>query len=359
VSYEARLDRKPESLTVALRTPGESLPRAQAAVPNKESGTAVVAFDPSALRDAHGTLLASLVAKFMDGRGESAPVWVIQEDRLTYEPGGEGTSSAKQKVEETGEGLAELLDEIAKREGVAAVIEYLRQLRIKFDEGGSGPPVGRKFRLRLRDPFHADVAPEWLLGHKGEADDLASAIMDFVERHIKGRLVKHARRGNVNGMENFLDVFTAIVRLVYVYHVRGVVKRGGLVGSVIRCIEVATAGVDADDLTCDGYLLAVADNLQDDDLLQQASDTGNFAGHIRAALKIVQRVRFVPNEPNQYGPAPTRPRECLPTLSAQVWETFAEAGLAEPSSDDVMEALEQYRMFTEKELAELRAEFSR
>jgi hypothetical protein len=41
-----------------------------------------------------------------------------------------------------------------------------------------------------------------------------------------------------------------------------------------------------------------------------------------------------------------------------VWETFAEAGLAEPSSDDVVEALEQYRMFTEKELAELRAEFS-
>src|SRR5262249_49943681 len=96
VSYEAPLDPKPESLRVAIRTPGEPLPRAQEPVPTKESGTATVAFDPSVLRDAHGTLLASLVAKFTDGQHESAPVWVIQEDRLTYEPGGEGASSAKQ-----------------------------------------------------------------------------------------------------------------------------------------------------------------------------------------------------------------------------------------------------------------------
>jgi hypothetical protein len=357
VGYEARLDRRPETLWVALRTPGEPLPRAQEAVPNQESGTATVAFAPAALRDAHGTVLASLVARFPDGQQESAPVWVIQEGRLTYEPAGEGASSAKHKVQETGEGLAELLDEIGKREGVAAVIEFLRQLRIKFNDGGGGLPVGRKFRLRLRDPFQADVAPEWLLRHQGQADDLASAITDFVERHIKGRLVRHARRGNVNGMENFLDVFTAVVRLVYVYHRRGVVKRGELIGSVIRCVEVATAGVKANDLTCGGYLQAVADNLQDEDLLQQASDTTNFAGHVRAALMIAQRIRFDPNESDHNGPPPERPRECLPALSSKVRKAFAEAGLGEPSSKDILEALEQYRMFTERELSELGAEF--
>jgi hypothetical protein len=357
VSYEARLDPKPESLRVAIRTPGEALPRAQEPVPNREGGTTTIAFDPSVLRDAHGTLLASVVAKFTDGQHESAPVWVIQEDRLTYEPGGEGSSSAKQKVEETGEGLAELLDEIGKREGVAAVIEYLRQLRIKFNDGGSGLPVGRKFRLRIRDPFQADVAPDWLLQQKGEADDLASAITDFVDRHIKGRLLKHARRGNVNGMENFLDVFTAIVRLLYVYHVRGVVKQGALIGSVIRCIEAATAGVDTNNLTCDGYLLVVADNLNDDELLQQVSDTVNFAGHVRAALMIAQKVRFVPNDHSDpYRPPPKRPSECLPTVAGCVRDTFAKADLAKPPSKDVMEALEQYRMFSDKDLSEFRAE---
>jgi hypothetical protein len=355
VSYQARLGSRPDSLLVPVRTPGETLPRAQEAVPNRENGTATVAFDPAALRDAHGTILASLVAKLPDGKQESAPVWVIQEHRLTYEPSGEG-SSARRKVEETGEGLPEILEEIGKREGVVAVIEYLRHLNIRFNEGGGGLFVGRKFRLRPRDPFHADMAPEWLLQQKGQAENLAEAITDFVERHVKGRLVKHARRGNVNGMENFLDVFTAIVPLVYVYHVRGVVKRGGVIGSVIRCIEVATAGVATDDLTCDGYLLAVADNLQDGELLQQASDTVNFAGHVRAALMIAQRVRFVPNESDRYGPPPKRPRECLASVSSKLRDAFAEAGLAEPSRKDVMEALEQYRMFTDKDLSELRAE---
>ena len=92
--------------------------------------------------------------------------------------------------------------------------------------------------------------------------------MEFVERHVKGRLVKHARRGNVNGMENFLDIFTTIVRLLYVYHVRGVVK--GLVGEVIRCIKVATEGVKEQDLKSDGYLLSLAHNLRDKELRQQA-----------------------------------------------------------------------------------------
>ena len=48
VSYQSRLGFKPDSLMVAVRTPGEMLPRAQQAVPNRESGTATVAFDPAA-----------------------------------------------------------------------------------------------------------------------------------------------------------------------------------------------------------------------------------------------------------------------------------------------------------------------
>jgi hypothetical protein len=33
-------------------------------------------------------------------------------------------------------------------------------------------------------------------------------------------------------MENFLDVFTALVRLLYVYHRRGVVDRLKLIGRI-------------------------------------------------------------------------------------------------------------------------------
>jgi hypothetical protein len=356
VRYWHQLPIKPSRLRLAIRTPGEQRPRAFLNVPNKESGLATVHAPEPVLKDAHGTILASLVAEVGDERLESPPIWVIHEGRLTYEPGGEGSSSAKSKVEESGEGLTEFLEELGKRDGVAAVIEYLRHLNIRFNDGSGGLRSGRAFRLRIRDPFHPDVAPDWLLNAKDNANSLAEALYDFVDRHEKYRLRRHAKRGNINGMENFLDIFTALVRLLYVYHVRGVVKRGGVVGPVICCIEVATAGVNTKDQTFNGYLLAVADNLQDEDVLQQASDKVNFAGHIRAALMIAQRVRFDPKESDRYGPAPKRPKDCLPTASSKVRDTFAHVGLAEPSKKDVMDALEQYQMFSDKELTELRAD---
>jgi hypothetical protein len=356
VSYTSRLAVRPSSLRVAIRTPGEGLPRATAFLPNKESGSATVNIPPATLGDAHGTILATLQAELPDHREESDPIWVIQEDRLTYEPSGEGSSSTKQKVEETGEGLAEFLEEIGKRDGVVAVIEYLRHLNIRFNDGSGGLAVGRKFRLRLHDPFHADVAPEWLIHFKSESESLAGAIGEFVERHEKRRLRKHASRGNINGLENFLDIFTAMVRLLYVYHVRGVVTKGQLVGRVCLCLEIATGGIDGENDPCDGYLLSISDNLDDPELLQEVSNTTNFAGGLRAALLIAQKVRFVPNEQSDYGPTPKRPRECLRTVAQKVRDTFAEVGLAEPSKKDVMEALEQYRMFSDKDLADFRAE---
>ena len=123
VSYWHRLATKPSSLRLAIRTPGEQRPRTFLNVPNKESGTATVNPPDSVLKDAHGTILASLVAEVGDERVESPPIWVIQEGRLTYESSGEGSSSAKSKVEESGEGLTEFLEELGKRDGVSAVVE--------------------------------------------------------------------------------------------------------------------------------------------------------------------------------------------------------------------------------------------
>jgi hypothetical protein len=384
VSYKTRLPVKPTSLRVAIRTPGEHLPRAFASLPIKETGTATVSVPPAVLGDAHGTILATLVAELPDHREESAPIWVIQEHRLTHEPSGEGSSSAGQKVKETGEGLTEILEEIGKRDGISAVIEYLRHTDIRFNDGSGGFAMGRRFRLRLHDPFHPDVAPEWLINLTSEASDLAEAIQDFVERHERRRLRKHAKNGNINGMENFLDIFTAMIRLLYVYFLRSLamkdkkaaqhtqfssqygknvekkekllVSQGQLIGHVCTFIEIATGGIETDHDSCNGYLLAVSENLNDDALLQEVSITANFAGEIRAALLMIQKVRFVPNEQVQYGPSPKRPSECLSMLSKKVRDTFAEVGLAEPSNKDVLAALEQYRLFNDKEMAEFRIE---
>src|SRR2546430_8898176 len=58
----------------------------------------VCSSDLNALTDASGALLANLVAE-IDGESSEGPlVWVIQEDRLTYEPG-EGGGTTKRSEE--------------------------------------------------------------------------------------------------------------------------------------------------------------------------------------------------------------------------------------------------------------------
>jgi hypothetical protein len=357
VTYQHRLESKPASLQIAFRSPGEPLPRALAGVRNIESYTESVPLPPAVVADSHSTIMASLVAEFSDHQEESDPVWVIQEDRLTYEPGGDRCADSKKRVEETGEGLNEYLEEIGKREGVSGMIDYLKHTTIRFHDGSSRFAFGRKFRIRIRDPFHPDMAPEWLIHVKGQSETLDSAIGEFVERHERRRLRRHASRGNINGMENFLDIFTAMVRVLYVYYTRGFVKKGRFLGHVYNMIQIATGGSESEDDSYDGYLLSIHKNLSGNTkLLQEASDNTHFAAEIRAALLIAQKVRFVPNEKNDYGSPARRPRECLPTLARTVRDSFGKVGLGEPPKKDILEALERYRIFTNTELSEFWAE---
>jgi len=356
VSYRHRLATKPSGLRLAIRTPGEQRPRAFLNLPNKEDGTATLSPPESALKDAHGTILASLVADVGDKREESPPIWVIQEGRLTYEPSGEGSSSAKSKVEQSGEGLTEFLEELGNRDGVSAVIEYLRHLNIRFNDGGRGLHGGRMFRLRIRDPFHADIAPDWLLNAKGDTSNLAEAIYDFVDRHEKQRLRRHANRGNINGMENFLDIFTALVRLLYVYYVRGIVPPNMLIKRFCDYLELATSGIDSSQDSSDGYLNSVYDNLGNAEYLQEVCDELNFLGHIRAAFLIVQKVRYVPGERSTWGTPPKRPSECLPSYRKRLREAIKALDLDEPSNADIMKAIGEYKMFSATELVELEKE---
>jgi HKD family nuclease len=354
LTYQHHLKSKPSSLRLAIRTPEEQRPRALINLPNKEKGTATVTPTEAALADVHGTILASLVAEVEGHREESPPVWVIQEGRLTYEPSGERSSSRTSKVEETGEGLTELLEEIGNRGGVAAIIEYLRHLNIRFYDGGSGSGH-RRSRLRIHDPFHPDVAPEWLL--KTDTDDLSTALSEFVDRHEKQRLQRHAKRGNINGMENFLDIFTTLIRLLYVYYLRGVINRHMLIGHFCNYLYVATSGIESDDDHSEGYLYTLYENLgRDTNYLQEVCNDLNFLGHLRAALLIVQKVRFVPGEQTTWGPSPKCPSDCLPSIRDKVNGTINELGLDEPSKQEVMKAMAEYKMFSPEGLAEFEKE---
>jgi hypothetical protein len=259
-------------------------------------------------------------------------------------------------VEESGDGLTEFLEELGKRDGVSAVIEYLRHLNIRFNDGGGGLRGGRMFRLRIRDPFHADVAPDWLLNAKEDTTNLAEAIYDFVDRHEKQRLRKHAKRGNINGMENFLDIFTALVRLLYVYHLRGLVHRDQLIARFCNYLDVATNGIDSSQDSSDGYLYGVYDKLRNAEYLQEVCDELNFLGHLRAAFVIVQKVRYIPGEKSIWGTAPRRPSECLPDHRKRLREAIKELDLNEPPKADIVKAVGEYKMFSPAELAEVEKE---
>jgi hypothetical protein len=336
------------SLALAIRTPGERHPRIAVPLPRASHASQTVNLPKNALADAQGSLLANLLAE-VDGESIEGPlVWVIQEDRLTYEPG-EGGATTKRRVEETGEGLHELLDEIGSRDGIRGVIEFLQHFNIQFADGDGNRGSSRRFQISIRDPFQSDIAPEWLKGLPDKTKDLEAAVLEFVERHRKHRLLRHAKRGNINGMENFLDIFTALVRLLYVYAERGVVKREKLIGRFCRFIELATKGSADEDEPFDGYLSATSANLgRGRNLLRDRCDETNYLGIVDTALLIARRTRA----DGENGAA----KEVLPTTARMVHDVAVECGLSRPTRDRVRDALTAYRMLSEDEIRRLLAQ---
>ncbi len=338
------------SLRLGIRTPSEKLPRKMLSVPLAEKATETLPLPENSLADCKGTILATLHAELADGtKVRSLPVWIVQEERLTYVPG-EGASSSKSRIETTGDGLQEYLDELGRRDGAKAVADYLRHLNIRFHDGSGRGGSKRKFRIRISDPYQDDIAPDWLLNAKRESPNIEKAISEFVERHIKKKLKKHSERGNINGMVNFLDIFTTLVKVLTLWHKRGVVKNGRLIAPVNRMLAVATSGQDTDKEFFNGYLYSLWDSLHGDvELLQRVCDENNYCGEIVAALLISQSVRYQPGEVLD-GKKITRPQETLVKQYNMVLDAFSECDLYEPTTEQVKEALERYNLFAEQEV---------
>lgn len=351
-SYSHGLADTPSTLRLAIRAAGEARTRLSVSLPNRPQGNETITIHETALADVHGTLLATLVAETTEGRRESDPLWIIQPHRLTYEPG-EGSSSSKSRVEETGEGLLDYLNEIGKRDGIAGVVEYLRHLNIRFSGGGKNFG-SRKFRIQIHDPYSTDMAPDWLIASKSQSDDLAAAIIDFNKRHEKRRLRKHAESGNINGIENFLDIMRTMIRLTYVYSRRDDVPkitRGNVISVTTRCIELATSGIEREDDPWDGFLYTMWNNLDGDvETLQEVLTETAYTAEIRAILLIAQKMRFIPNEQVSHGEPPQRPQQVLVRWAKMIKNAFAECEIAEPSTEEVERVLDSYYMFSKKDI---------
>jgi hypothetical protein len=353
VSYEHSLSTAPDNLALAIRNVRESSPLKTWFLPNVRSGQKCVSVPDSVWPQLGGALAASLVAHYSDTRLESVPTWVVQPHRLTHIPSDGNGGGKKSRIEESGEGLPEFLDELAKTEGIRAVIDYLKRLNIRFFDGEHGlrPPLPPT--VRPHDPFRPDIDPEWLKSLEARTT-LAEAIIDFVERHQKRRLREHAARGNINGLDNFVDIFTTITRLVWLHYRRRVITFGWLIPLLLRNVDIATVGYESTVIVGHkttheasyGYLDSLADNLKaDKPLLRDRCRSRNIAGHIRAALLIAQVVRFNPDE--QY--APKSPSGCHPDHRANIKKALKKAGLKWPTADDTMDALRALNVFEEAE----------
>lgn len=351
VNYSHTLERKPSSLRVTIRAPGENRPRARVALPNSSEAVTTVTVPEAALADSHAALLVSLAAEVGDDWQEGPSVWLVQEGRLTHEPV-QGTGGTKGKIKDTGEGLPEYLDELGDQGGTAMMADYLRHLNIRFVDGAAGLPARRKFRVKIQDPFHGDRAPSWLVTDDSGSDELEEAIHDFVDRHERLRLRRHAKRGNINGVENFLDIFSTLTRLLYVYYRRGVVKGGRLVGRFTRVIEIATSGRDIEGDHLDSFLLSIRANLGGDvGLLREVCDQTHYLAEIRAALLIAQWVRRAEDDSTS-----ARPRDVLPSCASAVSEAISRCALKEPDASEIRQSLESYGIVDHDEADALLAE---
>ena len=210
--------------------------------------------------------------------------------------------------------------------------------------------------MRITDPFESDKIPEWLLHAKGEADNLAEAVLDFVDRHDKNKLRKHAERGNINGMGNFVDILTTCIRLLYIYYKRELVHRHKVIRRICDWCELATSGRDTEKEFFDGYLFSLWDNLGgDEELLQKVCAEHALCAELVAMLLIAQKLRYVPGETPQYGKPPKSHKDVLTRQAEIITNGIAECGLEEPTKKEVQEALERYQMFSPDEVSEILA----
>jgi hypothetical protein len=296
--------------------------------------------------DSSGTLLATIIAESDGQKFESSPYWIVQESRLTYEPG-EPQSSSESKIVETGEGLAEFIDDLGKREGVNAVIEYLRHLNIRYEDGAGGGVGLRPFKLKMHDPYRPDEAPKWLLEAHINTEDLADAIYEFTDRHEHRRLLRHVARGNINGIGNYLDILTALTRILYIYYARNVISWQQVLKRLLKYVQLSTGGATSEEYAFGGYLLSVVENLgSDSDLIQEACDETNFLAEVRAVLWFAQYLRFTGSKDRKG----LQVRDMLPSHVRGFNDFLQIHGFDQPTKESVHNSLHRYSVFSPTDL---------
>ncbi|MFO0844683.1 MAG: hypothetical protein U0797_20185 [Gemmataceae bacterium] len=314
-------------------------------VRSQPEGRVEVALNPDSLSGCRGALTVSLTALMGDEQRAGIPCWVIQEAPLTRESPGEAREMIRRQIEQTGQGLITHIEELLSESTDYEVVEYLGRLHIRFEDG-MPQRVGQGFRRVVRDPYRPDSPKPWLAQiTDARREALWGAVEAFANRHEKTCLRKHARRGNLNGMRNFLDVFATLCGLLWHFYKLQLIlepwQGPRVIGPVRSYLQLATYGRS----DCPGYLTTLMENLRgDQEHVRQACDELNFRGHLWAALLIAQRVRW--EAPGVA--AGSSPLSCLPTDRSALTSSLASIRTDRVSTGELRRAFERYE-FTDAE----------
>jgi hypothetical protein len=218
---------------------------------------------------------------------------------LRERSGAGGPRSALQAIAETGENLVPYVEGLGS---VREAVEFFNHCSIRFSDGENDGRGFRNGQWKPRDPFKPDTPPNWSnVPAGGDIDDLREAILNFVERHQREKLNKHMRRGNLNGLPNFLDIFRTLNALLLAYHRKRlgggsqVVPFGYVIQGIMINLELLIGpfeGGVADWYEGRGFVASIFSNLVGDtEFVREQLQEERVPQMVRAAAEAMVRCR--------------------------------------------------------------------
>jgi hypothetical protein len=223
-------------------------------------------------------------------------VALVQLHELLRERTSDGASSSRvRKISETGEELVAHLDSLGT---VREAIEFLDHCSIRFDDGEPSRRGFGKGFWKARDPFVGDIPTQWLSQPiDNTAENLRDAVWHFVERHQHEKLEKHVRRGNLNGLPNFLDIFRTLNGLLITFNKRTikgvpVIPHPFVTTGIMANLALLMGGVDTEGEYVPGYIDSINANFQGDrELVRERLLEERVPQILRAAVEAMIEVR--------------------------------------------------------------------
>lgn len=278
----------------------------------------------------------------IDGYDVKSPLCSVKQlPRLLRDrAGGSAAGNRLQRVMESGDGLIEYVDAL---DGIDAAIDFMNNTTIRFnDDTPSGGGGGG--RWRSRDPFSGDIPDHWEIGSSGgSVTELRDAIWTFVQRHIQMRLERHAGRGNLGGLANFLDIYRTVSGVLLAWHNRRIhdeiVIPAPFVTRGMQEILATLIGARGEEQAeAPGYGKAILANLSADERLVRAElDRHRVPAIIRATVDEMIRVRAISLRRPIYDAWSQDKRDWVSN-----W--IEEMQLALPSEADVQEIGTEFRL---------------